>query len=113
MFFAGAKVLRQIRLDNSHQPPLAATLQTNAVRDYAFVNERVHECIELSIFPLLEALKFQVFRMSNRQGTKLSTVECISDLMARYSLDQSSHGKATFRTAISYFLMGEKLLLGW
>jgi hypothetical protein len=43
----------------------------------------------------------------------LSTLECISDLMARYSLDQSSHGKATFRTAISYFLMGEKLLLGW
>ena len=79
--FAGAKLLRQIRLGNSHQPPLAATLQTNAVRDYAFVNEWVHECIELSIFPLLEALKFQISGMSNHQGTELAMFWCLNTLI--------------------------------
>ena len=82
--FVGAKILRQIRLDNSHQPPLAATLQTNAVRNYAFVNAWVHECTKSSVFPLLEALKFQVSVISSRWEAKLSTFECISDLMVRY-----------------------------
>ena len=82
--FVGAKILRQIRLDNSHQPPLAATLRTNAVRNYAFVNAWVHECTKSSVFPLLEALKFQVSVISSRWEAKLSTLECISDLMARY-----------------------------
>ena len=79
--FPGAKLLRLIRLGNSHQPPLTATLQQNTTISHAIVNEWVHECTESSVFPLLETLKLQVIEMSKRQGTESSMFWCFNDLV--------------------------------